>query len=89
MAAVAVMVLLSGLSLAAMVRIVIPMVVEGMGVGLISLEEARSVMNNAIFCNAPMTWALVCLRHSIPIMGKPVHPRGGDGVFPSAVVWDC
>ena len=34
----------------------------------------------SIFCNAPMAWSLACLRRSIPIMGEPVHPRGGDGV---------
>jgi hypothetical protein len=80
-AAVAVTVLLVGLSLAVAAHVVIPMVVEGMGVGLILIEERRSVMmNNAIFCNAPMARLLACLRHCIPIVGEPVHPRGGDGV---------
>ncbi len=80
-AAVAVMVLLVGLSLAVVVHVEIPMVIEGMGEGLILLEEPRSaMMNNAIFCNAPTARLMACLRHGILIVGEPVHPRGGDGV---------
>ncbi len=78
---VAVMVLLVGLSLAVVARIVIPMAVEGLRVGLILIEEPRSaMMNNAIFCIALTVRLLACLRRGIPIVGEPVHPRGGDGV---------
>ncbi len=81
---VAMMVLLVGLSLAVMVRVVIPMVVECLGVGLILIEEPRgAMMNKAIFCNAPTARLLACLRCSISIVGELVH-TGDDGATADA-----
>jgi hypothetical protein len=79
-AAMVVMALLVGLSLTVMVRVVMPMVVEALGVGLTLMEEQRSaMMKNEIICSTLMVQSLACLHHSILIVGVPVHPRRGDG----------
>jgi hypothetical protein len=75
--------LLVGLSLMVVVRIVMPMVVEVLGVGLTLMEEQRSaLMKNKIICNTPTAQPLAYLHRGIPIVGVPVHPRrGGEVVF--------
>ncbi len=73
--AVVVMALLFGLSLTVVAPIVMPMVVEVLGVGLTLMEEQRSaIMKNKITCNTPTAQPLAYLRHGIPIMGGTSAP---------------
>ncbi len=84
-AVVAVMILLVGLSLAGMAHVVIPMVVEGMGVGLILMEELRSQSS------AMLQWRghwHVCAA-VFPSWGSQCTHVGVMGLFSSVVVWEC
>ncbi len=43
--------------------------------------------NNELINNTPMAWPLAHLRRGIPIVGVPVHPHRGVGLFLAVVLW--
>ena len=73
--------LLIGFSLVCDERIVMAMVGEHRWMGL-SLMIGRSRLENKDELIHPnrAAWPLACLRRGFPIVGVPVHPRGGNGV---------
>ncbi len=67
-AVVVVMALLVGLSSAVVTHVVMPMVVEVLGVGLTLMEEQRSaIMKHEIISNTPTAQSLSCLRCGIVV----------------------
>ncbi len=61
--------------------VVMAMVGEYRRVGVtLMIERSRLVKNSKLICLDQAAWLLACARHSFPIMGVPVHPRGGGGV---------
>jgi hypothetical protein len=74
-------VLLFGFSLAIKAHVVMPMVEDSQGVGLTLMREQRStIMRNETISILPTARLLPCLRHGLPIVGLPAHPRSVDRV---------
>ncbi len=61
--------------------VVMAMVGEYQRVGvMLTIERSRLVKNSKLICLDWAAWPLACVRRGFPIVGVPMHPRGGGGV---------